>query len=248
MSTKQWQRRFTEGRTTHVRDPTTGSFSLLPSAAEELWPTADWNQSWQNLRCRGLSPQQKTTLFKLCNDLIPHGVLLQKFKLASSAMCQHCNEVDGPLHFPTCTQANNLGSFTQETLSPLFFTQGDFSWGKVGTLDLSAASHEERLAGLVLLSETVNHITVTRKNAQKASPAKLAAILNHRAEVTAKSFPGAGTILATWAGDLRTRSQSPSQGVSRPLPSEEQDGDSLQVISLVCGHRPPLYSRSNFSH
>ena len=121
-------------------------------------------------------------------------------------------------------------------------------WGKVRTLDLSAASHEERLAGLVLLSETVNHITVTRKNAQKASPAKLAAILNHRAEVTAKSFPGAGTILATWAGDLRTRSQSPSQGVSRPLPSEEQDGDSLQVISLVCGHRPPLYSTSNFTH
>ena len=72
--------------------------------------------------------------FKLCYDLIPHGVLLQKFKLASSAMCQHCNEVDGPLHFPTCTQANNLGSFTQETLSPLFFTQEDFSWGKVGTL------------------------------------------------------------------------------------------------------------------
>ena len=158
-------------------------------------------------------------MFKLCNDLIPHGVLLQKFKLASSAMCQHCNEVDGPLHFPTYT-----------------------------TLDLSAASHEERLAGLVLLSETVNHITVTRKNAQKASPAKLAAILNHRVEVTAKSFPGAGTILATWAGDLRTRSQSPSQGVSRPLPSEEQDGDSLQLISIVCGHRPPLYSKSNFTH
>ena len=108
--------------------------------------------------------------------------------------------------------------------------------------------HPTKRGSQVLLSKTVNHITVTRKNAQKASPAKLAAILNHRAEVTAKSFPGAGTILATWAGDLRTRSQSPSQGVSRPLPSEEQDGDSLQVISLVCGHRPPLYSTSNFTH
>ena len=248
MSTNQWQRRFTESWITHVRDPTTGSFSLLPSATEELWPTADWIQSWQNLRCKGLSPEQKSTLFKLCNDLIPHGVLLQKFKLASSAVCQHCNEVDGPLHFPTCSQANNLGSFTQEILSPLFFTQGDFSWGKVGTLDLSSASQVERLAGLVLLSETVNHITVTRKNAQKASPVKLAAILSHRAEVTAKSFPGAGTILATWAGDLRTRSESPSQGVPRPLPLVEQDGDSLQVISLVCGHPPPLYSTSIFTH
>ena len=92
------------------------------------------------------------------------------------------------------------------------------------------------------------HITVTRKNAQKASPAKLAAILSHRAEVTAKSFPGAGTILATWAGDLRTRSESPSQGVPRPLPSVEEDGDSLQLISVVCGHPPPLYSTSIFTH
>ena len=160
-------------------------------------------------------------MFKFCNDLIPHGVLLQKFKLANLAVCQHCNEVDVTFHFLTCIQANTLGS---------------------------AASHEERLAGLILLSETVNHITVTRKKAQDASPAKLAAILAHRMEVTAKSFPEAGTILATWAGDLRTWSQSPSQGVSRPLPTEEQDGDSLQLISVVCGHRTPLYSTSNFTH
>ena len=73
------------------------------------------------------APEQKSTLLKFCNDLIPHGVVLQKFKLAISTMCQHCNEVDGPLHFLTCTQANDLDSFTRETLSPLFFTQGDFS-------------------------------------------------------------------------------------------------------------------------
>ena len=89
LSTKQWQSRITEGQTTHVRDPITGSLSLLPSPSEELWPTSDWSQSRQNLRWRGLSPEQKTTLFKLCHDLFPHEELLQKFKQASSAECQY---------------------------------------------------------------------------------------------------------------------------------------------------------------
>ena len=241
LSAKQWQSRITENRITHVGDPVTGSLSLLPSPSEELWPTTDWGQSRQNLRVRGLSPEQKSTLFKLCNDLFPHGELLQKFKQATSAGCQYCKEVDGPLHFLNCIQAKNLGSFIRETLSPLFFTQEGFSWTKVRTLDLSSSSHKERLAGLIFLSETVNHISVTRKNAQNASPVKLAAILSHRA--TAKSSPAAGATLTTWSSDLRTWCQS--QGVPRSLPEEEQDGDSLQIISVSCGHKPPLYS---FTH
>ena len=113
----------------------------------------------------------------------------------AGAGCQYCKEVDGPLHFLNCIQAKNLGSFIRETLSPLFFTQEEFSWTKVRTLDLSSSSHEERLAGLIFLSETVNHISVTRKNAQNASPVKLAAIISHRADVTAKASPAAGAAL-----------------------------------------------------
>ena len=97
LSAKQWQTRITENLVTHVRDPTTGSASLLPSPSEEIWPASDWSQSRLNLKMGGLSPDQKSTLFKLCNDLFPYTEQLQKFKLASSAECQFCKDVDGPL-------------------------------------------------------------------------------------------------------------------------------------------------------
>ena len=235
LSAKQWQSRITENLITHVRDPATGSPSLLPSPSEELWPAADWTQSRLNLKVRGLSPDQKSTLFKLCNDLFPHGEQLQKFKLAISAGCQYFQEVDGPLHFLNCIQAKSLGTFIRETLSPLFFTREQFSWTKVRTLDLSAPSHEDRLAGLILLSEIVNHISVTRKNSQNASPAKLAAIISHRADVTAKTSPTAGATLSTWARRLRSWRQLP--GAPGSPPGEKQAGD---PINLSWGHKPPL--------
>ena len=71
LSAKQWQSRITEDRITHVGDPVTGSLSLLPSPSEELWPTTDWSQSRQNLRVRGLSPEQKSTLFTSATTCSP---------------------------------------------------------------------------------------------------------------------------------------------------------------------------------
>ena len=56
LSTKQWQDRITKKWSTHVRDPSLGTFSLLSTPAEENCPAADWGQTWQNIRLRGLSP------------------------------------------------------------------------------------------------------------------------------------------------------------------------------------------------
>ena len=96
-------------------------------------------------------------------------------------------------------------------------------------------SHKDRLAGLILLSEIVNHISVTRKNSQNASPAKLAAIISHRADVTAKTSPTAGATLSTWARRLRSWRQLP--GAPGSPPEEKQAGD---PIILSWGHKPPL--------
>ena len=132
------------------------------------------------MRWRGLSPEQKSTLFKFCNNLIPNGVQLQNFKMASTSTCQFCNEVDGKLHFLTCVQANHIGAFTKEALSSLFFQQGNFSWEKVGIVEIFTASHSERLAGLILLSEVVHHISTTRRRGQEASSTKFSATLSRR--------------------------------------------------------------------
>ena len=139
------------------------------------------------------------------------------------------------LHFFTCIQAQDLGSFLQDSLSPVFFTEEQFSWTKVKTLDLSTPSHQDRLSGLVLTAEVVNHILVSRKNSQAASLAKLAAILRCSGEVVAKSFPNAGTSLTTWADRLRARSQP--QDLPGSSPARSKAGDHISW-----GHQMPHFN------
>ena len=227
LTAKHWQTRLTENKATHVRDPTSGIVSLLPSPAEESWPDADWSQSRVNLSLKGLSPNQRSTLFKLSNDLFPHSEQLQKFKLSSNAECQFCKKSDGSLHFLTCVQVKNLGTFLQDCLSPAFFTEVQFTWSKVKTLDLSTPAPQDRLAGLVLIAEAVNHIQTSRKSSQAVSPTKLAAILRCSGEVVEKSFPSAGTTIKTWADRLRTLSQSEVPPVSSSTRSQSGDLSSL---------------------
>ena len=93
LTAKQWQTRLTENLATHVRVPTSGIVSLLPSPAEESWPDSNWSQSRLNLSLKGLSPNQRSTLFKLSNDLFPHSEQLQKFNLSSTAECQFCKKI-----------------------------------------------------------------------------------------------------------------------------------------------------------
>ena len=236
LSAKQWQARVTENIVTHFRDPTSGVASLLPSPVEETWPTHNWPQSRANLTLRGLSPNQRSTLFKFCNDLLANSERLQKFKLSTSAECSFCKGVDESLHFLTCSQAQGLGTFLQDSLIPIFFTEDQFSWSKVRSLDLSSPSLQDRLAGLVLIAETVDHILTCRKQSRAASMAKLSATIKSCAEATAKPFPEAGTSLTTWATRLRARCtpQAPPGSPSTSSRAEELSpgGHSLPQFNL----------------
>ena len=76
--------------------------------------------------------------------------------------------------------------------SPLTSSQpGNITWEHVGRLDLDMASGDDRLAGLMLLSEAALHIAAQRKKSQKASHGRLACMLKYRSEVMAisKKFP-----------------------------------------------------------
>merc|ERR1712047_235619 len=143
----------------------------------------------------------------------------KKFKLATSAECSFCKEVDESLHFLTCSQAQGLGTFLQDSLIPIFFTEDQFSWSKVRTLDLNSASLQDRLAGLVLIAESVSHILTSRKQSRAASWGKLSATIKCCAEATAKPFPESGTSLTTWSNRLRVRCTSQVSPDSSPTSS-----------------------------
>ena len=105
----------------------------------------------------------------------------------------------------------------------MFFTEDRFSWSKVRSLDLSSPSLQDRLSGLVLIAETVNHILTSRKQSQAASMAKLSATIKCCAEATAKSFPEVGTSLTTWADRLRARCLPQAPPGSSPACSRAED-------------------------
>merc|ERR1712218_178812 len=159
LSTKQWQDRLTQRSVTHVRDPLTSSHSLVPTTAEEKAPQIDWSRCWANIRQKGLSPVQKSTLFKLCHDLLPNGNLLHKFKMTKSPTCQFCPETDDKMHFMYCQQAGTIGKTVMSALSQSSSQPVDPTWEQVGRLDLEFASENDRIAALILLSESVHHIT-----------------------------------------------------------------------------------------
>ena len=215
LSTKQWQDRLTQRSVTHVRDPLTSSHSLVPTTAEEKAPQIDWSRCWANIRQKGLSPVQKSTLFKLCHGLFPNGKLLHKFKMVKSPICQFCPETDDKMHFMYCQQSGKIGKTVMSALSQASSQPVDFTWEQVGRLDLEFASEDDRLAGLILLSESVHHITSQRKKSQKVSHDQLAGQLKHRGEVLAisKNFSAASSSLVCWADEL-SRPTNPQSRIS----------------------------------
>ena len=237
LSAKQWQLRATENIVTHFRDPASGMASLLPSPAEETWPTHNWPQSRANLNIRGLTPNQRSTLYMLCNDLLTNSERLQKFKLATSAECPFCKEVDESLHFLSCSQAQGLGNFLEVSLTPIFFTEDQFSWAKVRSLDLNSASLHDKRAGLVLIAEVVSQILSSRKQSRAASWSKLSATIKCCAEATSKPFPESGTSLFTWSNRLRAR--------CTPMASPDSSSpDSRAEEQSPGGHQWPSFQLS----
>mgnify|MGYP007015938606 FL=1 len=103
-----------------------------------------------------------------------------------------------------CQQAGTIGKTVMRALSQASSQPEDFTWEQVGRLDLEFASEDDRLAGLILLSESVHHITSQRKKSQKVSHVQLVGQLKHRGEVLAisKKFSASSISLASWADEL----------------------------------------------
>ena len=114
-----------------------------------------------------------------------------------------------------CQQSGKIGKTVMSALSQASSQPVDPTWEQVGRLDLEFASENDRIAGLILLSESVHHITSQRKKSQKISHDQLAGQLKHRGEVLAisKYFSAASSSLGCWADEL-SRPPNPQSGIS----------------------------------
>ena len=118
-------------------------------------------------------------------------------------------------------QSGTIGKTVMKALTQVSSDSEDITWEQVDRLDLEIASEDDRLAGLILLSEAVHHITTQRKKSQRASRDQLVGLLKHRGEVlaTSKKYSATSSSLVIWAEELIRPTNQSSQQDQLQLPA-----------------------------
>ena len=106
---KQWYQLLLERGITHSSDDHDSPPVLLKSRLEESRPDADFSCSYRLSRLFGLSPDQKSFLFKLVQNLLPTRERLHRTRKSPIPACSFCNEPEDILeHLFSCPQSTDV--------------------------------------------------------------------------------------------------------------------------------------------
>ena len=79
---------------------------LIPTKLESLFPNFDFSNSYRLIRLFGLTPDQKSFLFKMIHNLLPTKERLYRLKKVPTPYCIFCPDlmVDDMEHFFVCSK------------------------------------------------------------------------------------------------------------------------------------------------
>ena len=120
----------------------------------------DWENIWQNVRCKGLTPSQSSYLFKMVHNLLPNNNKLFKFGLRDNDTCTFCTQSDNKSHLWLCTQATGLGMIVRAILEEHSVQNKKVPWDSLCRLEVDLPQ-QHTLQAMVLVEEGL-HITATR--------------------------------------------------------------------------------------
>ena len=105
ITVKQWSQLLKERDVTHsinVDSPPV----LIPTKLESLFPNFDFSNSYRLIRLFGLTPDQKSFLFKMIHNLLPTKERLYRLKKVPTPYCIFCPDlmVDDMEHFFVCSK------------------------------------------------------------------------------------------------------------------------------------------------
>ena len=159
ITTKGWQRRVMERGITHTKDPQTGLPELILTDQEtRLWE-ADWLHAWTLRRKLGLSPDQKSWLFKWTNGLLVNNVLLHKLGKLPSDKCD-CVEQDSRIHILQCIFSKRINDEILKIIQTC--TEHKSSFSDIEILDLNIPVSLQ-LPALFIFSETLQMVCEARQ-------------------------------------------------------------------------------------
>ena len=102
MTLGQWYDPLLKINITHTITDPEDPPRLKPSRVEELHPDVCWERSHRLLGCNGLSPDHRSFLFLLKNDLLVTKERQYRLKKAPDPLCVYCHEEEGQTHLVTC--------------------------------------------------------------------------------------------------------------------------------------------------
>ena len=87
MSVKEWYQHLLEKNVTKREIDDEGRTELIPCKVEERDPAVSWSESYRLSRLKGLSPEDKSFLFKLIHTLLPSKERLHHLTPTTSPLC-----------------------------------------------------------------------------------------------------------------------------------------------------------------
>ena len=106
---KQWYQLLLERGTTHTSDDPDSPPVLILSKLEQSRPDVDYSLSYRMARLFGLSPDQKSFIFKMSQNLLPTRERLHRIGKSPSPLCSFCNgQDDTPDHLFSCPQSMEI--------------------------------------------------------------------------------------------------------------------------------------------
>ena len=123
VTVKQWYTLLMERGITHTSDDHDAPPVLIPTRLEESHPTMDFPLAYRLSRIFGLSPEQKSFIFKLMQSILPTRDRLARIGKIMSSSCLHCEGMtDSTDHILACTLSAEVANPLWNCISSYFPT------------------------------------------------------------------------------------------------------------------------------
>ena len=118
VTVRQWYQLLLERGVTHTSDNPDQPPQLIATKLEVKHPNADLNNSYKLARTFGLTPDQKSFLFKIVQSLLPTRDRLERLGKVQSSSCLYCEGIpDSTEHLLTCSYSSEVTIRLQNCLS-----------------------------------------------------------------------------------------------------------------------------------
>ena len=118
ITVKQWYQILLERGITHTSDDPNSAPTIINSHLEESNPDIDFSNSYKMARIFGLTPDQKSFMFRMLQNLLPTRERQHRCGRSPSPACTFCGEPeDKIIHLFSCPQSIQVTNLLLECLS-----------------------------------------------------------------------------------------------------------------------------------